>query len=83
MPERKAPTELREDALGEDVGDESHGAMNQVFFVRASGRHDATALLAPVLQRIEAQVGDLRGLRMTVDGKHAALVVEAILEMRL
>ena len=39
---------------------------------------DAGALLPAVLQGVEAEVGQLGGFGMAVDGDHAALVVEFI-----
>ena len=45
---------------------------------RAVAGADAGALLSAVLQRVEAQVGQLGGFGMAVDGDDAALVVELI-----
>ena len=39
---------------------------------------DAGALLAAMLQRVEAQIGQLGGFGMAVDGDNAALFVEFI-----
>ena len=36
------------------------------------------ALLAAMLQRVQAQIGELGGFRMAVNRDHAALVVEFI-----
>ena len=68
--------QLLQGLLVEDVGHEPHRAVHEVV---ASGRRgDATALLAAVLQGVEAEVGDVRRLGMGVHPEHAALVVEAV-----
>jgi hypothetical protein len=36
-----------------------------------------------VLERVEAEIGELGRLGRAVDADHAALVVEAVVEMRL
>jgi hypothetical protein len=42
------------------------------------GGDDAAAFLAPVLERVESQVGDVGGFRMTVNAKYAALIVKVV-----
>src|SRR5207302_10181821 len=44
----------------------------------AVGGRDARRLLAAVLERIEAQVHDVGGLRMVPDAEEPALVVELV-----
>ena len=44
----------------------------------AVGRGDAGALLPAVLQRVQAEVGEVRGLGMAEDPEDAALVLELI-----
>ena len=46
--------------------------------VAAVARRDAGAFLAAMLQRVETQIGEIRGFRMAVDGKDAAFVVEFV-----
>ena len=58
-------------AIGrEDVVDVPHLA--HVAQMVAVGRDDAGGLLAAVLQGVEAEVGEVRGLRVSVDADDAA-----------
>jgi hypothetical protein len=49
-----------------------------VWISLAVGGADAGAFLAAMLQRVEAQVSQLGGFGMAVDGDYAALFVEFI-----
>src|SRR5712675_2424699 len=44
----------------------------------AVARDDARRFLSAMLQRVEAQIGHLRGLGMAEDSAHAAVIVETI-----
>ena len=46
--------------------------------VRAVGRGDARRFLAAMLQRVEAEIGQLRRFGMAEDAEHAAVIVEMI-----
>ena len=81
--DRVAALELLEDPLVEHVGDQPHAAVHCLRPVRARVRDDPRALLAAVLERVEPEIGELCGLGRTVDADHAALVVEAVVEMGL
>src|SRR5215213_2110493 len=67
--------EAVEPLLVEDLGDEPHGALLPEH--RAVGGDDAARLLPAVLQLVEAEVGEPRGVVVPVDAEHAALVAEA------
>src|SRR5262245_4409389 len=60
----------------EDVVDQAQ-ALRQLHAVAVAG-HDARRFLAAVLQRVEAQVGEARRLRVPEDAEQAATVVEAV-----
>src|SRR5262245_28726869 len=60
--------------LVEGVSDLSHRARRAKLFTVS--RRDARAFLAAVLQRVQAEVGEIGGLRMSEDSKHTALVFE-------
>src|SRR2546423_542255 len=49
----------------------------------ASARRDARRLLSTVLERVDAEVGDVRRLGMAEDAEHAALVVELVVVDRV
>ena len=65
----------------EDIGDVAHGfvAVN----LAAVARGDAGAFLAAMLQRIQAQIGEVGGFGMAVDGEDAAFLVEFVERQRL
>ena len=50
--------------------------------VAAVARGDAGAFLAAMLQRVEAQIGEVGGFGMAVDGEDAALFVEFVKQVR-
>jgi hypothetical protein len=56
--------------LGEDLGDQPHPDVG--LELAPPGGHDAGGLLAAVLEGEEAEVGQLRGLRMVGDAEDAA-----------
>ena len=74
--DRVTAGKLGEIPLVEHVRDETHGAVNGVLATLRGA--DSGALLPPVLERVEAQVGDFRGLRVPVDAENSALVLDPI-----
>ena len=74
--DRVPARQLAQDLLVEDVGDEAHRAVHEVL-APVRGR-DAGALLAAVLERVEAEVGEVRRLGMAVHAEDAAGVVIAV-----
>ena len=54
------PFSLAEDVFGEDVGDMAHRFMGVDLL--AIGRGDSRAFLSAMLQRIQTQIGHLRGV---------------------
>jgi hypothetical protein len=64
----------------EHVGDESHRALaSQLSRV---GRDDAAGFLPAMLERVESEIGEARGLRVAVDAEDAALVAKFICPVR-
>ena len=57
-------------ALGEDVGDEA--LLLPLMEAVTVGGDDAGRLLPAMLQRVQPEVGDVRGLGMAVDADDAA-----------
>ena len=74
--DRPVAGERLEPALREHVVHEAHALLEAERLPVA--RHDARRLLAAVLQRVEAHVGEVRGLRVAEDTEEAAVVVEVI-----
>src|SRR5438552_1351286 len=74
--DRGRPGQAPEPLRTEHVGDPAHRLL-QVQAGAVGGR-DAGRLLATVLERVEAQVHDVRGLRMVPDAEEPALVVELV-----
>ena len=70
------PGQLRQRLAVEDVGDVAHRPRDAHLL--AVGRGDAGALLAAVLQRVEAEVGHVGRFGMAEDAEDAALVLEFI-----
>ena len=62
--------------LVENVGDQSHPAMRDQRLT--VGRDDSRRLLSAMLLRVEAEVREVGGLRMSIDAEHAALLVEDV-----
>jgi len=62
--------------LGEDIGDQSHGAVTAEAL--AIGTDDAGGLLAAMLQSVQAEVGELLCLRMGMDGDYAAFFTKFV-----
>ena len=68
--------------LGEHAGllenffDFAHGAVELQF--RAVARDDAGGFLAAMLERVEAEIGEVGRLRMTEDAEDATVVVEVV-----
>ena len=71
-PARQAPETLG----AEHVGHPSHGLLDMER--PAVGDRDPGGLLTPMLERVETQVGEVRGLRVVEDAEEAALVVELV-----
>ena len=74
VPDGHRPGEPGEFCLSEDVGDVAHGPRRDE--AGAVGGGDAGALLAAVLQGVEAEVGHPRRLRVAPDAEHAARLSE-------
>ena len=53
-----------------NIGDKAHGFLTVKLF--AIGRYDSSRLLAPVLERVEAQVGKVRSVILPLDAEDAA-----------
>ncbi len=65
-----------ESGLIKGVGNMTHGAFKSQLC--PVGRGNATGLLAAMLQRVEAEIGPTRGVRMTLDSVHTAFVAKFI-----
>ena len=74
--DRQPSLQPRQDVLIEDLGDVPHPPVADERL--AVGGHDAGRLLATVLERIERQVRQRRGLGVTVDAHDPALFVELV-----
>ena len=61
----------------EQVGDTAHAAV--VVNLAAVAGGDAGAFLAAVLERVQAEVGDVGGLGMAVDGEDSAFFVQLVI----
>ena len=70
------PGSSRQDVGGEDVGDQPHGLVQ--LKTLAVGRGDARRLLPAMLQRVQAEIGELGRFRMAVDGDYAALFAKFV-----
>ena len=75
-PMASEPCSWRQDFLGKDVGDQSHGAMGAQG--QAVGGDDARRFLPAMLQRMQPEVSQLFRLRVSVDRHHSAFVMEFI-----
>ena len=67
--------------LGKRVLDEAHRAVREELL--AVARDDAGRLLTTVLESVEAQVGEIRSLRVAVDAEDAALIVKMVVFVRI
>ena len=65
-----------QDFVGENIGHVAHSLFGVDALAVAGG--NAGAFLAPVLQRVQGEIGELRCFRMAVNGRYAALLVEFI-----
>jgi len=74
--DRQPSRQLRERRGVECVGDVAHRARNPHAF--EIGRRDACALLSPMLQGIEPEIGHVGGFGMAEDAEDAALVSEFV-----
>jgi hypothetical protein len=68
--------QLVQHIAGEDLGHVAHGLV--AVEISAIAGADASALLAAMLERIEAEVGELGGFGVPVDGDDAAFLVELV-----
>ena len=62
--------------VGEEVVDQAHALLDPQPLAVAG--HDPRGLLAAVLQGVEAEVGQARGLGVAEDPEQPALVVEVV-----
>ena len=76
MADRHVPGQLLEFMLAEDLADEAHPLAGLDGLAVAGA--DACALLAAVLQGVQAEVCQVGGLRVAEDRADAALLVEVI-----
>ena len=74
MPDRGAARQARQARLAEDVGDVAHLPLDVDLPVLE--RCDAGRLLAPVLERIEAEVSEIGRILRIADAEDAAFVGE-------
>ncbi len=74
-----AARQLREVLLAERVLDEAHRAVEVELL--AVARDDARRLLAAVLERVQAEVREVRRLGVAVDAEDAALVAEMVVRL--
>jgi len=74
--DRARPGEIADRRFIEIVGDVAHRFVDAQS--RAVGRRDADALLPAVLQRVQAEVGEIGGLRMAVNAEDAAFFFELV-----
>src|SRR5689334_8886971 len=74
--DRALAGELRQLVRAEGVLDEPHRAMREELL--AVARDDPRGLLPAMLERVQSEVGDVRGLGVAVDREDAALVVEVV-----
>src|SRR4029077_10354480 len=72
----EASRQLGEYARLKNFLDFAHGAMEKEIGTVA--RNDSGGFLAAMLQRVEAEIGEVRGFRMAEDAEHTTLVVEMI-----
>ena len=70
------PGQLADRFGREDIGHVAHALVAVDLAAVAGG--DPGAFLPAMLQRVQAQVSQVGGFRMAVDGKHAAFVVKAV-----
>ena len=75
----RVPGQALETLPAEHVGDPAHAALDVEGL--AVGGGDAGRLLAAVLERVEAEVGDVGGLGVVPDPEEPALVVELVVEL--
>ena len=80
MTDRVAALQMIENLGAERIRDQPHRSMGDVLL--AVGGDDSTAFLAAMLQRVESEVGEMRGLFITMDSENAAFIMEAICPMR-
>ena len=76
MADRAVPGQRVEPLVREDVVHQAHALLEPEPL--AVARRDARRLLAAVLQGVETEVGEVRGLGVAEDAEDAALVVEVI-----
>ena len=79
--DRRGAGQAGEPCFVEDVRDVSHLLLDGHALARP--RDDSGGLLPPVLHRIEPEVRQVRGVRVTVDAEDPALVAELVLRLFL
>src|SRR5438105_14985865 len=72
------PGKFCENARLKNLFDSAHGAVEMEF--RAVAGDDTGGFLAAMLEGIKAEVSEVRGFGMAGDAKHAAVVVNAVVE---
>ena len=80
VPDRRVPRQLRQRLPVEDVGHVAHRLVDTDE--RTVRGRNARALLSPVLQRVQAEIGHVRGLGVSENSEDAALVLELVQHVR-
>ena len=76
MSDGRMPRQLRQRLAVEDIGDVPH--LLRHTHDAAIGDRDAGAFLTAVLQRVQTEIGHVRGLVVSEDPEDAALILELI-----
>ena len=79
MPDGPVARDALQALAAEHVGDPAHGLLDVKRL--AVGGGDARRFLAPVLERVQAEVGDVGGLLVIPDAEKPALIVELVVEI--
>ena len=77
MPDAGVAHQPVEHVAGEDLRHQPHAPVDVEGL--AVGRDDARALLPPVLEGVEAIVGQFGGIRMPMDAKDPAVMLRMVL----
>ena len=76
MAERGVARQAREHFGLKNIGHQAHAFFEMQFAPVA--RNDSGRFLAAMLQRVEAQIGHLRGFGMAEDAAHSAVIVKPV-----
>ena len=76
MSDRAGSPQTIEVRLIESIGDVTHLAFHSEL--HAVGSNDATRFLAAMLQRVQAEVSQSRGVRMSVDSENTTLFTQLV-----